>query len=70
MKIDVDALARLRALVKQEGSQKNAAMRLGCHPVHVGDLLKGRRTFSDSMLARLGLRRTVIVDESQREKVS
>ena len=60
MKIDVDATARLRALVKQAGTQRDAATILGCHPVHVGDLLKGRRLFSDAMLAKLGLRRTVI----------
>ena len=60
MKIDIDAVARLNALVKQAGSQQAAARILGCHPVHVGDLLKGRRLFSDAMLAKLGLRRTVI----------
>ena len=60
MKIDVDAVAKLRALVKEAGSQQDAAKLLGCHPVHVGDLLKGRRLFSDAMLAKLGLRRTVI----------
>ena len=60
MKIDVDAVARLRAVVKQEGSQKAAAKRLGCGPVYIGDLLKGQRAFSDKILQRLGLRRTVI----------
>ena len=60
MRIDVDAVARLRAIVKAEGSQKAAANRLGCGAVYVGDLLRGRRAFSDQMLAKLGLRRTVI----------
>jgi hypothetical protein len=60
MQVDVDAVARLKAVVEAEGSQQNAAKRLGCHPVHVGDLLKGNRKFSDAMLARLGLRRTII----------
>lgn len=60
MKIDVDAIARLRALITEVGTQREAAKRLGCSQVHVSDLLNGRRPFSDGMLAKLGLRRTVI----------
>ena len=60
MKIDVDAVARLRALCKEAGTQQDAAKRLGCSAPHVVDLLRGRRRFSDAMLEKLGLRRTVI----------
>jgi len=60
MKIDVDAVARLRALCEAQGTQRDAAKHLGCSAPHVVDLLRGRRRFSDAMLAKLGLRRTVI----------
>jgi plasmid maintenance system antidote protein VapI len=65
MKVDIDAIDRLKALVERLGNQKLAAEHLGVTPPHVGDLLRGRRTFSDAMLAKLGLRRTVI--EAQRK---
>ncbi len=64
MKIDVDAVAKLWEVVKREGTQQNAAARLEIAPSHLGDLLHGRRTFSDAMLAKLGLRRTVIEAKS------
>lgn len=60
MRKHVDALTRLQALVREAGSQKAAAAALGCSAVHVGDLLAGRRTFSDRMLAKLRLRRIVV----------
>lgn len=60
MKIDIDAVAKLREVITQEGSQQNAAAALEISPSHLGDLLHGRRTFSDAMLEKLGLRRTVI----------
>lgn len=65
MKIDIDAQARLRALVKTAGSQKEAAEQLGFSQAYVNDLLKGRRVFSEPILEALGLRRTVI-EASQR----
>lgn len=60
MKVDVDAVQRLRDLVTREGSQQAAAAKLEIVPSYVGDLLHGRRKFSDSVLGKLGLRRTVI----------
>ena len=63
MKIDVDAAARLRAIVKQEGTQRAAALKLGISQGQLFDLLKGNRGFSDQMLAKLGLRRTVVAVE-------
>lgn len=60
MKIDVDAAKRLREVISKEGSQLDAAAKLGIAPSYLGDLLHGRRKFSDAVLGKLGLRRTVI----------
>lgn len=60
MKIDLDAVTKLREVIADAGSQQNAAAKLEIAPSHLGDLLHGRRKFSDAMLAKLGLRRTVI----------
>lgn len=60
MKIDVDAVARLRAVITEAGSQRNAAAKLNIAESYLSDLLRGRRSFSDAMLEKLGLRRTVI----------
>ncbi len=65
MKIDVDATERLKALVKAHGTQKATAAHLGCTEGHVCDLLHSRRTFSDVMLSKLGLRRTIIAEKSR-----
>jgi predicted transcriptional regulator len=64
MKIDVDAQARLLAVVKRAGTQAKAAQELGCSQSYVHELLKGTRGFSEPMLAKLGLRRTVIEAKS------
>lgn len=50
----------LAALVRQHGTQHAVAEVLGLSDVYVSDLLKGRRTFSDEVLAKLGLRRVVV----------
>ncbi len=63
MKIDVDATKHLRALVDTHGTQKAVAERLKCSESVICDLLAGRRTFSNQMLAKLGLRRTVVAME-------
>ncbi len=60
MKAEVDAVAALQQLVNKAGSQAAAAERLQVVPSVVSEMLKGRRKFSDAMLAKLGLRRTVI----------
>lgn len=60
MKTDVDAIARLRKVVEQTGTQTAAAEQLGLTQGEVSILLAGRRAFSDETLAKLGLRRTVI----------
>ena len=51
---------RLRALLAQHGTQQEAASALGISQQYLSDLLLGRRTFSEAMLAKLGLRRTVV----------
>ncbi len=65
MKIDVDAVKCLEALIETYGSQRAVAKRLGCSEVHICHLLYGRRTFSDVMLSKLGLRRTIIAEKSR-----
>ena len=60
MKKHNEALTRLKALVQRAGTNKAAAAELDCTGAFVGDLLKGRRLFSDRMLAKLKLKRTVV----------
>lgn len=50
----------LRQLVEQYGTQKAAAMSLGISQPYLSDLMKGRRTFSDKILKKLGLRSVVV----------
>lgn len=60
IEIDIDALARLRALVKEHGTARAVAAAWGVSEVYVHDLLRGQRRFSDNILEKLGLRRTVV----------
>lgn len=60
MKQETDPVVVLRKLVTRYGSQRAAAQYLDVVPSVVSGLLKGRETFSDAMLGKLGLRRTVI----------
>ena len=55
-----DARASLLALVETHGSQAAVAQRLGVSDAYVSDLLNNRRSFSDTMLEKLGLRRIVV----------
>lgn len=58
----IDPLKRLRARIAAcDGNQSRAAKELGVSPVYICDLLRGRRLFSDQMLARLGLQRRTII---------
>ena len=62
---DINALERLEAFVTDSGGmQRHAAAKLGITPQYLCDLLNGRRTFSERILAKLGLRRAVV--ESRR----
>lgn len=60
MKKDTEAIARLRVLVQEAGTQAAAAKQIGSTQGQVSDLLKGRRSFSNSILRRLGLRRVTV----------
>lgn len=55
-----DALAALVALVETHGSQTAVAQRMNVSIPYINDLIHGRRSFSDAMLERLGLRRVVV----------
>jgi hypothetical protein len=68
MQIDVDALAALRRFVARYETQRQAAEALGFTQAYLSDLLKEQRPFSDNVLAKLGLRRTIIVSDPRRRK--
>lgn len=55
-----DPIAVLRARVTELGSQRAVARALGVSDPFISDLLRGRRRFSDRMLAQLGLQRAVV----------
>ena len=52
-----DPVKRLFAIVREHGSQAAASRALGIGESYLSDLLRGRRAFSDAMLARMGLER-------------
>ena len=60
MKHDIDPLEVLKAQVAEAGGQVELAKRFNLSQAYISDLLRGRRGFSDQMLDRIGLRRTVI----------
>jgi plasmid maintenance system antidote protein VapI len=55
-----DPIKALRRVVDACVTQRAAAKKLGISEPFMSDLLRGRRTFSDRMLAKLGLRRDVV----------
>ena len=55
-----DPLTELKVFVAQYPTQQAAAAALGVSPPMMVDLLRGRRGFSERMLARLGLERIVV----------
>ena len=57
---ELDPRERLKAFVARFPTQKAAAQALGISNVYVSDLLNGRRDINNRMLAKLGLRRTVV----------
>ncbi len=65
MKIDIDARERLQTIVQIAGSQRAAALQLRCSQSYLNDLIKGRRECSAAMLAKLGLRRTIIEQKAK-----
>jgi len=55
----VNPITELRKYIKMHGTQHAAAQALGVSDTFVGYLLRGRRTFSDRVLAELGLTRRI-----------
>ena len=55
-----DPIKALRRIVDSCVTQKAAAEKLGLSQTHLSDLLRGRRTFSEATLAKLGLRRETV----------
>ena len=55
-----DVRAILRDVVARAGSQKSYAMKAGCSPAFLGDVLHGRREPSGPLLDALGLDRVVL----------
>ena len=49
----------LRALVRELGSQKAVAKKLGFTPSFINDVLKGRREMTEALAAKLGFKRVV-----------
>lgn len=60
MKHDRLAREKLSALLQKHRTQDNTAKALRISQAHLSDLLNGRRTFSDAMLAKLGLKREIV----------
>ena len=56
----ISPILRLERLVRDLGSQRAAAQSLGIGPSYFGDLLRGRRDCSLTVLRKLGLRRVVV----------
>lgn len=54
-----ELIEHLRKLVKEEGSQRNLAKRLGVSAPFIGDVLLGKREPAAKMLKALGLRRVI-----------
>jgi len=51
-----DPLEALQAIVREHGSQKDAASALGIKPAYLNDLINQRRKFSRRVLEKLGLK--------------
>jgi plasmid maintenance system antidote protein VapI len=49
----------LRKLVRELGSQKAAAKKLGFAPSFINDVLQGRREMTEALAAKLGFKRVV-----------
>ncbi len=56
----VDPVETLRAFVATHPTQRQAAAALGISATYLGDILNERRDVSDTVLAKLGLKRIVV----------
>ena len=57
---EIDPLEALRTFIAKHGNQRKAAKALGISEPYMTDLVHGRRRVSDSLLEKLGLRRTIV----------
>lgn len=61
------AIERIREIVKEEGSQYAAAKRLDVSPQHLGEILRGTRSISDSVAKKIGYKRVVMFEREKEE---
>jgi hypothetical protein len=54
---DADPRKRLNAAYNEAGSYRALGIKLGLSPAFLCDVRNGRRGFSDTLLARLGLKK-------------
>lgn len=59
---EMNVFRALEALVRECGTKKAAANALGISPSYFGDIYQGRRSVTDPLLKKLGLRRRVVVE--------
>lgn len=62
---ETDPTIPLAKLIAECGSHGKAAKKLGISQPYLSDLMRGRRTWSKAMLAKLGLRRAVVKADSK-----
>ena len=60
----------LRAYCARYPTNKAAAESLKMSPSYLADLLRGRRTYSEAVLAKLGLERRIVRRKPQKEIAS
>jgi hypothetical protein len=63
---ETNAIRALQAFRDQYPTQQAAAHALGVAPSYFGDLLRGRRSCSERLLARLGLKRIIVPTKAAR----
>ena len=61
-----DPIGVLRAFVAKHASQREAARALRISQPYLHDILHGKRSVSDNMLAKLGLTRVEVVTRLQK----
>ena len=64
----INPLIELKELVATFSTQREAAKKLGISEAYMTDLLKGRRGFSNAMLAKLKLKTIVVKNRNASQK--
>ena len=60
-----NAMDKIRAIVREAGSQVEAAKRLDISPMYLSDILAGKRGISDNVAAKLGYKRVVVFEKQE-----